>query len=158
MAKLLKNGLSVTFLFLVLLSLSACDKDKKKPQDVYFFESGDIQIINPWLRKMPQGVSNTAGFMTVQNSSDKPLILEDVSIEWANMGMIHESKVVDGMAKMLHQDQLEIIDQLEFKPGGLHIMVMGVKEPLETNQRYNILLHFAGREPLAVPFQVRQAK
>ncbi len=154
MNKILKTLLSVTFLFFI----SGCNKQSETNEELRVVISDGVHIINPWLRDMPAGVSNTAGFMTIKNDTGKPLFLEDVSLDWARMGMIHESKVVDGMAKMIHQDQIEINDQLEFQPGGLHIMVMGMKEPLDSTQTYNILLHFVGREPLAVPFEVRQAK
>ncbi len=152
--KIAKLCLSVTFLFLIV----ACEKTKEAPKDITVFVKDDIRIENAWLRAMPQGISNTAGFMVIKNDSDKPLILEDVSLDWARMGMIHESKVVDGMAKMIHQDEIVIDKELAFKPGGLHIMVMGTHKPLDPSKSYNILLHFAGREPLAVPFKVGQAK
>lgn len=145
--------LSVTFFFL----LTSCDKAEQQPQEAAKAKQ-PVEIIDPWLRQMPEGVTNTAGFMKIVNNTDKPLILEDVSLDWARMAMLHESKVVDGMAKMMHQEQLLIESSLEFKPGGLHIMIMGLEQPLQLDKNYNILLHFAGREPLAVDFKVRQAK
>ncbi|MRX27515.1 copper chaperone PCu(A)C [Kangiella sp. HZ709] len=152
--KLFKSSLSVTFLFLIV----ACEEPNTGVNDVRVYEHDGIQIINPWLRKMPEGVSNTAGFMQIKNETGKPLVLEDVSLDWARMGMIHESKVVDGMAKMIHQDALTISDTVDFAPGGLHIMVMGMDGPLDEKQTYNIHLHFSGREPLAVAFQVGEPR
>lgn len=129
--------------------LSACQQENTpKPE---------IEIQSPWLRDLPKGSLNSAGFMTIINNSDKPLILENVSLDWARHAMIHESKVVDGMAKMLHQDELVIEQPVEFKPGGLHIMVMGLKAPLDSAKSYNIRLHFKGREPLEVAFKVGQS-
>lgn len=153
-SKFLKAILTVTFLFVIV----GCGNDGENVSVQVEATQEPIEIINPWLRAMPEGIINTAGFMTVKNNTGKPLILEDVSIDWARMGMMHESKIIDGMAKMLHKDKIEITDQLEFKPGGLHIMVMGVDETLDPSKTYNILLHFAGREPLAVAFKVGQAK
>lgn len=116
-----------------------------------------IEVINPWIRNMPEGVSNTAGFMTIKNNTGKPLILKDVELNWARMAMIHRSKIVNGMATMSHQDTLTIDSELEFKPGGLHIMIMGMDKALDVSKDYNILLHFAGHEPIAVDFKVGQA-
>lgn len=107
---------------------------------------------------MPEGVGSTAGFMTIKNNTDAPIVLEDVSLDWANHAMMHESKVVDGMAKMEHLDELVIDDELVFQPGAKHIMIMGVKEPLVEGQSYNIRLHFKDREPIEVAFKVRQAR
>ncbi len=144
--------LTVTIIFL----LSACGSEQKSQKNATKVKT-EIEIIDPWIRMMPANIQNTAAFMTIHNNTDKPLILKDVSLDWANMAMIHQSKVVDGMATMQHQDQLQIVDRLEFKPGGLHIMIMGLKQPLDPDKQYNILLHFADREPLAVVFKVGQA-
>lgn len=141
----------------IIVLLMACEDAGQESAKANQAASTPIEIIEPWLRKMPPGISNTAGFMTIKNHTGKPLILEDVSLDWARMGMIHESKVVDGMATMEHQEQLVIEDSLEFKPGGLHIMIMGIKQPLVDGQDYNIFLHFAEREPLAVSFKLGQA-
>lgn len=130
-----------------LILLSACTQPKS-----------DIEVVDPWLRLMPEGVSSTAGFMTIKNNTDSPIVLEDVSLDWANHAMMHESKVVDGMAKMEHLDELVIDNELVFQPGAKHIMIMGVKEPLVEGQSYNIRLHFKDREPLEVAFKVRQAR
>ena len=118
----------------------------------------DIEIEDPWLRLMPEGVSSTAGFMSIKNNTGEPIVLEDVSLDWANHAMMHESKVVDGMAKMEHLDELVIDNELVFQPGAKHIMIMGVKEPLVEGKSYNIRLHFKDREPIEVAFKVRQAK
>ena len=142
--------LSVTIFFMVGVILSGCQQQlENKP---------DIEIIDPWLRMMPPSTSSTAGFMTIKNNTDKPLILKEVSLDWARHAMLHESKVVDGMAKMNHLDEWVIEEQVEFMPGGKHIMIMGMKNDLKIGQTYNILLHFAGREPLEVSFKVRHAK
>lgn len=130
-----------------LVLLAACSQPKS-----------DIEVVEPWLRLMPEGVGSTAGFMTIKNNTDAPIVLEDVSLDWANHAMMHESKVVDGMAKMEHLDELVIDDELVFQPGAKHIMIMGVKEPLVEGQSYNIRLHFKDREPIEVAFKVRQAR
>ena len=149
LSKFLSKFLSVTFLVLVVGFLFGCQSDEKPKQE--------IQVTDAWLRAMPQGSTSTAGFMTIVNNTDKPLILKDVSVDWARHAMLHESKVVDGMAKMLHLDLLSIETQMSFEPGAKHIMIMGVKEPLQVDKRYNILLHFEQREPLEISFQVRHA-
>lgn len=56
-----------------LMVLSACSQPKS-----------EIEVIDPWLRLMPEGVSSTAGFMTIKNNTDTSIVLEDVSLDWAN--------------------------------------------------------------------------
>ena len=117
----------------------------------------ELEFNDPWLRLMPDGVKSTAAFVTITNNTGAPIVLEDVSLDWAKHAMMHESKVVDGMAKMQHLDELMIDEELVFQPGAKHIMIMGVKEPLIEGQSYNIRLHFKDREPIEVAFEVRQA-
>lgn len=141
------NSLKILSL-LALLTLAILSGCSPKP---------DIEIQDPWLRLMPEGVKSTAGFVTIKNNTDSPIVLEDVSLDWAKHAMLHESKVVDGMAKMQHLDELVIENELVFQPGAKHIMIMGVKETLIEGESYNIRLHFKDREPLEVAFKVRQA-
>ncbi|NVK21169.1 MAG: copper chaperone PCu(A)C [Kangiellaceae bacterium] len=133
---------------LSMLLLTACQQQQIKK---------DIEVKDAWLRAMPEGSRSTAGFMTIINNTNKPLIFKDVEVSWARHAMLHESKVVDGMAKMLHLDDLTIEDQMSFEPGAKHIMIMGVREPLMLGKSYNILLHFEGLEPLEINFEVRHA-
>lgn len=145
-------GLYVTFFFL-LVACEQSDKGSRQSKE----NAKSIEIIDPWLRKMPDTSMNTAGFLTIRNNTGKPLILNDVSLDWANMAMIHQSRIADGEAQMLHKDSIVIEQSVDFKPGGLHIMVMGIKEPLKDEQPYHIRLHFEGREPLEVAFKLGQA-
>ena len=152
MLKQLNSSFFVTLLVVLLVILTAflmsCQQNQPK---------NDIDVKQAWLRAMPEGTNSTAGFMTINNNTDKPLILKDVEVSWARHAMLHESKVVDGMAKMLHLDNVLIEEQMSFEPGAKHIMIMGVKQQLEVGQSYNILLHFEGREPIEISFEVRHA-
>lgn len=116
-----------------------------------------IEVTDSWIRKMPQGVTNTAAFFTIHNHTGKPVTLTNVSIEGAGHVMMHETKVVDGMAKMVHLDTVMIDDSVTFAPGGKHVMVMGVSIP-EGTQTYNMQLHFANMPTLDVTAEVRNAK
>lgn len=51
--------------------------------------------------------------------------------------MIHETVEEDGMARMRHAEiSLKPGAAVELKPGGLHVMVMGLKTPLVQGCRY----------------------
>lgn len=143
---LILSVLTVTIFFILV----ACQQEQAP--------KAEIEVINPWLRDLPKGSMNSAGFMTIVNNTDKPFILEGVSLDWARHAMLHESKIIDGMAKMSHQDELIIEKRIEFKPGGLHIMIMGLNAPLNEDKAYNILLHFKQRDPLVVSFKVGQTE
>ena len=94
--------------------------------------------------------------MTIKNHTGQAVTLTDVSMEKAGHVMMHESKVVDGMAKMEHLDAVVINDEVIFEPGAKHIMVMGL-DMSDNAKSYNIRLHFDNQPSLDVTAQVRDA-
>ena len=134
---------------LVLLSLILVACEQQAPKE-------GIEVSDAWVRKMPPGVSNTAAFMTIKNYTGQAVTLTDVSMEQAGHVMMHESKVVDGMAKMEHLDAVVINDEVIFEPGAKHIMVMGL-DMSDNAKSYNIRLHFDNQPSLDVTAQVRDA-
>ncbi|AOE50559.1 hypothetical protein KS2013_1850 [Kangiella sediminilitoris] len=106
---------------------------------------------------MPSGVTNTAAFFTILNHTGEPVTLTGVSIEGADHVMMHETKVVDDMAKMVHLDKVIIDNEVRFEPGGKHVMVMGLSVT-EATKSYNMKLHFANKPTLDVKAEVRNSK
>jgi copper(I)-binding protein len=67
-----------------------------------------------------------------------------VSSPAAKMAALHKTVEVDGVMKMEHVDALEIPanGMLEMKPGGYHIMLMGLAQPLKEGDEIEITLTF----------------
>ncbi|GAA4362772.1 hypothetical protein GCM10023151_17270 [Kangiella marina] len=115
-----------------------------------------IEVSDAWVRKMPPGMTNTAAFMTIKNHTGAPVTLTQVSMEQAGHVMMHETKVVNDMAKMEHLEQVVIEDTVHFEPGAKHVMIMGL-DMSDGAKSYNIRLHFANKPSLDVTAQVRDA-
>ena len=83
-------------------------------------------IENYWLQAAPPNASVMAAYGEFANNSNQDIILIDAYSPAFNMTMIHQSVLVDGVAKMIHQDQIIIKphEKLTFKPGSYHIMLM----------------------------------
>ena len=142
----------MSFILLIMLSslllLSACSQEKPKE---------GIEVTDAWVRKMPPGATSSAAFMTIKNHTGQPVTLTGVDMDKAGHVMMHETKVVDDMTKMLHLDQVVIEKQVSFEPGAKHIMVMGL-DMSDSAKSYNISLHFANNPSLEVSAEVRNAK
>jgi len=142
----------ISYLLLILLTsvlfLAACGQETPKE---------GIEVTDAWIRKMPPGVSSTAAFMTIKNHTGNPVTLTGVDMEKAGHVMMHETKVVDDMAKMLHLEQVVIDKEVAFEPGAKHIMVMGL-DMSDNVKSYNISLHFANQPSIEVSAEVRNAK
>ena len=64
--------------------------------------------------------------------------------------------------RMREVDSIEVPagKQVELKPGGLHLMLMGLKKELEKGQSFEVTLHFkkAGTQKITVPVKSAGAK
>ena len=67
-----------------------------------------------------------------------------VSTPAARMAGLHESRLVDGVMKMVPVDGIAVPanGMLEMKPGGYHIMLMGLAAPLKQGEEIELTLTF----------------
>lgn len=91
-----------------------------------FAQGPTAELSNYWLQAAPPNASVMAAYGELINNSDKNMNLVDAYSPAFAMTMIHQSVVVDGVAKMIHQDEIVIKphEKLIFKPGSYHIMLM----------------------------------
>ena len=87
-----------------------------------------LVIADPWVRAMPPGRPMTAGYLRVENTSSEPVRITGVASSVGNASL-HETRTVEGKSSMRPVEELLIKpgDTLELAPGGLHIMLMGLK-------------------------------
>jgi len=142
-----KIFLTIFLMSLISLSLFSCSSEAPKE---------GIEVTDAWVRKMPPGVTNTAAFMTIKNHTGSPVTLTSVSMDKAGHVMMHETKVVNDMAKMEHLGKVVIDKEVSFEPGAKHVMIMGL-DMSDGADRYNIRLHFENKPSLDVTAQVRDA-
>ena len=76
------------------------------------------------------GHSMTAGFLTINNTGKDSCVLTSAASEFAKKIEFHTHQHVNGMMQMRPVESVEVAanSSLEFKPGGLHLMLFGVKE------------------------------
>ena len=96
----------------------------------------EIIVTDATVRLLPPSVPNTAAYFSIQNQSDTSQTLIGVSADFAVKAEIHNHVLVDGMMSM--QQQSEVVIQpggiVSFSPGGLHIMLFGLTQPLREGQ------------------------
>jgi periplasmic copper chaperone A len=107
------------------------------------FKQGNITIGHPWARATPGAVKNSAAFMTLsaKDSADK---LIGVSGDVAREIQIHTMITEAGVMKMREIKSLDIPanGKTELKPGGLHIMLIGLKDGLKEGEKFPLKLKF----------------
>jgi copper(I)-binding protein len=116
----------------------------------------EVTITNATVRLLPPGVPNTAAYFSVQNSSDTDQILIGASADFATKAEIHNHILVDDMMRMQQQSEVVIKpgETVQFAPGGLHIMLFGLKEPLLEGQSVAISLQTQDGESIIITANV----
>ena len=96
-----------------------------------------------------------AAYVSLMNHADEGDRIVAVSSPVAKSAEIHKTEEADGVVKMLPAGALEIgpMGTLEMKPGGYHIMLMGLSQPLKKGEEIAITLTFekAGDLTLKLP-------
>ena len=109
------------------------------------YSAGTMQISRPWTRVTPKGATVAGGYMTISNKGSAPDRLVGGSSAVAGRFEIHSMVMEQGVAKMRPvEGGLEIKpgETVELKPGSFHVMLMGLKQPLERGQKVKGTLEF----------------
>lgn len=119
--------------------------------------AGDVvAIMNSWVREAHEAAKVNAGYMTLVNVGDEDVTLVKVESDAYASVEVHEMAMVDGMMEMNEVTDLTIPakDQIQFEPGGKHLMLMGPKKHLKTGQQVEMTLTFKSGMQQTVSIQV----
>jgi periplasmic copper chaperone A len=121
-------------LFLATVSIAACAHDVKH---------GNITIGHPFARATPAVVKNSAAYMVFDNKGTADKLLS-VTGDIAREIQIHTMITEAGVMKMRELPSLDIPagTKTELKPGGLHIMLIGLKDGLKEGTKFPLKLKF----------------
>lgn len=118
---------------------------------------GPLKISAPWARATPKGAAVGGGYMTIANTGTAPDRLIGGATEIAGRFEIHEMSLDKGVMKMRELAQgleLKPGEKVEFKPGGYHVMFMGLKQQLVQGQTFKAILQFEKAGKVEVDFAV----
>lgn len=104
-----------------------------------------------WVRWVPPVSHNSAAYFTIENKGEKPVDLLAIdSAVAANVELHTVEKDGDVMAmKKLDKVTIPAGESVEFKPGGNHVMLIGLKQPLQKTQSVDMTLKFSNSESLS---------
>jgi len=128
--------------------------------------SPEIRVENVWswpveAMQDDQGSSHCTGvvYLTIVNEGGAADRLIAIQTEVAEVIEFHETrKQGDIMTMQRVEGAIEIPadGQVAFKPGGLHIMLMGLKRSLDPSDRFELVLEFKKSGLVKVESEVRQ--
>ena len=139
------TGLSVFILLAISAALLVACKDKH-----------GFEISNLIIRETPPGTKRGVAYLSIQNNSDKALVLNYVHSKRTESIEVHRHLYEEGMMKMREVKHLNIDpnQRLDFTPGGYHLMLFGIAERFEEGQEVELTFEFEQHAPKTVVAKV----
>ena len=91
-----------------------------------------LKVEGAWLRATPPGQSMAAAYMELINTGSKAVTLLGVATDAAAHAEIHRNTISEGMNQMRPSGPVSVAagGTYSLKPGGSHLMLMGMKSTL----------------------------
>ena len=131
----------------------------RQPKELQQTTASVIQIEDPWVRAVPPNANNSAIFLDLRNESEQLRKLVKVHSEVAERVELHTTKDEDGMLRKQRLEEVLIpaLETQSFHPGGIHIMLIGLRSPLEVGGVIELELVYAdqSKETISIPVDER---
>jgi copper(I)-binding protein len=144
----LKITLAIAFALSVAFALMAHAHD---------YKTSTLHIEHPWTRVTPKGATVAGGYVKIENKGMAADRLIGASAEVSGRTELHEMKMegtVMRMRALANGIEIPASGNVELKPGGLHIMFLELKVPLEQGKHFKGTLLFEKAGTVAVEFAV----
>jgi copper(I)-binding protein len=116
----------------------------------------ELSISDAWVRATPPGKMMTAAYATLQNMSNETMVITGVTSDVTAHTSVHETRIERDRATMRPVPQLTLNagERTHLTPGGTHIMLMKLSEPLTDAQSVDICFTLENNEPVCNEFSV----
>jgi len=107
-------------------------------------KQGSLEIDAPWARATPPGASIAGGYASIMNRGAAPDKLLSASSPAAERVELHVMSMQGDVMRMQQVAALEVPahGELTLKPGGAHLMFIGVKAPFKPGEKVPVKLRF----------------
>lgn len=114
-----------------------------------------VEVSDAWARATPPGAVNGAVFFTLRNRGPDEDRLRKATSPVSKVAELHTHVMDGGVARMRQLPEIAVPagGSTVLKPGGLHIMLIGLQQPLRDGETIDLVLHFdkTGERTLRVP-------
>lgn len=115
-----------------------------------------VSVIAPWARATPGGVTVAGGFLEMRAAGGMADRLIGATSPVAGTVELHTHTHESGVMRMRRVEAIEVPAgaSVTLKPGGLHLMLMELKQPLKAGERVPLTLRFEKAGEVAVSLEV----
>lgn len=116
-----------------------------------------LDVGDPHVRAVPPGQPNSAAFMSLRNTSDEDRALVGAESPAAEVVELHTHVEDEGMMRMRRIERIALPagERVTLQPGGLHVMLIGLKSELAPGRTVELTLIQDDGERLMVQAPVR---
>ena len=116
-----------------------------------------VSVSDAWVRANAPGLDVTAAYLKIRNSSRRSVQLVGISTPAAAMASMHITVIERGVSSMREVPMVKIAagEVVQFEPGGMHVMLMGLVKPLRPGTRIRLRLELASGAHLDLDVPVR---
>ena len=118
----------------------------------------EVEATKVWARTGMSGGTGAA-YMTLSNGAAADDELLSASSDVAEAVEIHLSQAgANGEMQMIPQESVPLAAgaKVEFKPGGLHVMLIGLKQDLKVGDQFELTLHFKNHADIVLKVIVKE--
>ncbi|MFG6467339.1 copper chaperone PCu(A)C [Roseateles sp. BYS87W] len=114
-----------------------------------------VQVTDPWVRATVPAQKATGAFMQITSAKAAQVVA--VSSPVAAVVEIHEMKMDGGVMKMRAVDALALPagQAVALKPGSYHVMLMGLKAPIQAGDKVPLTLTLQGENQQRTTLEVQ---
>ncbi|AWB08345.1 hypothetical protein A6A40_25245 (plasmid) [Azospirillum humicireducens] len=123
------------------------------------YKAGSIEIEHPWARATAPSAQNGAAYLVLNGMGKENDRLLSAATPVAEKAELHTHLMDNGIMKMRPVDAIEVTpgSPTALQPGGLHIMLLGLKQPLVKGKAFPLTLTFEKAGPVTVQVDVQGA-
>jgi copper(I)-binding protein len=116
----------------------------------------EVHVTEAWARSPIDDVG--AVYFDAHNAGSEADALVSASCECAGRVEVHETTMVDGEMEMRPIERVEIAPGTDqaFEPGGYHVMLFELTEPLEVGGTITVTLNFENAGAVTVDAEIRE--
>lgn len=121
------------------------------------FQKGELSVRHPWTRATPPGASVAAGYLEIRNSGKEPDRVIGASTPAAERVELHILVREGDLVRMREVKDFDVParQRLILRPGGSHLMIVGLKRPFVKGERIPLTLRFEKGGELQVELEVQ---
>lgn len=120
---------------------------------------GDLKIDHPWARASAGAAANGAAYMTITTTANTPDRLIKAASPVAGKVELHTHVVEGDIMRMRPVQAIDVNvgEPAVLKPGGLHVMLIGLSAPLKQGESFPLTLSFEKAGSVTVEVAVEAA-